>query len=950
MLEDVKEILIGIVIFLFLLMLIGSTISSAECNGAANKSAVALVSAINAVSDPNFPEYPSDGVPKNDENKYFQIAPIMLCDKLSAKGAGAAWHMNFPEYEIMYETWPESHWYNAWSEEYPWSGSAGSALMFTALLKAPGLMFKGTKFLVKLTSNVVTGRIVALFYGKMQRVINFVGGKAKLQQKAAQAASRNSDSIVMKIFKQADDMPTTSRQAYKGMAEMATEANPQKLHLDEFKKTGMLKSQGAKHSWWQCKAAACKGKLYVDPDMVGELKSVNGKAAQKAKASELIAAYREGLSIEARKQFDTLVYIPQKWQRLERLYQWGGGKWSGFKSWAVKGATRIGRGIDNAIPLYSKIIKPIAQKIRSVKKAIGGAFDTKFVNGPADTKIEASNFRRLMVENEPFDAPVKNAAGDVIGTAKVPERQAFKNYVKNAWVDDPQIRNNVQKAAGREIKTAAEITDADLLKYSFNMENDIATHNYMQFRAVARTEGFGSELKSVSVYGGAKKTAQNDVMKGSLGGQNRKLTDAMDGADKANRKWTKTWDAPKGSSEYLPETMKEATELNTAERQLALKEGRPYIEPYPDSWSKEKFYNDVKLNSWGNKPDALELNIYGPTNDRALLGDAYTNAQTSLYESGVMSSTYGTLDRVGQPLKRTRIQKFDEAFAKGELRGIGKYAGKDAEEVMYSQFVRLTPSTPSRLISTYGKVKGAARIIFTKQRIRNWILIDIGRILGPSQVFPLTGGYQVTRVTQHAISEPDVIEGGCVSNGICVAIHSGADYYSFPLNESANSYSVKLWRPSPSWGARTPVPIFISTLWFRALGPTENPRFYTVSPCFALYRVWKKGSTVFVSAPIDEGSGYPLKMGHIENYPEEPKYDTASYCYAGYNSVWGIDDAPQFTYYTTLFAAQLAAAYAVCCGGTVGFGCASCWSPAFKVAGIATSLELVEEVTRHAGS
>lgn len=157
-----------------------------------------------------------------------------------------------------------------------------------------------------------------------------------------------------------------------------------------------------------------------------------------------------------------------------------------------------------------------------------------------------------------------------------------------------------------------------------------------------------------------------------------------------------------------------------------------------------------------------------------------------------------------------------------------------------------------------------------RQMAGRWMFIDFrGRApWTPLVEFAPGGGVYTMRQTEAMITEPK--EGGCEWNSICLVSKTTATAVS--LNESTAGYSVKLWRPKPSRTER--LPIYIQTAWFYA-SVEENPRMYLVSPCFGQAKVWKSGSTVYVTVNKCKTPG---TAGCAQS---------ANYCYADSTLVWG---------------------------------------------------------------
>lgn len=115
---------------------------------------------------------------------------------------------------------------------------------------------------------------------------------------------------------------------------------------------------------------------------------------------------------------------------------------------------------------------------------------------------------------------------------------------------------------------------------------------------------------------------------------------------------------------------------------------------------------------------------------------------------------------------------------------------------------------------------------------------------------------------------------GCQGNSICIYSHGARMEYPFYLSEDAQKFSghIKVWRPVEVWKQILG--------WQAALQHiSPNPRFYVVSPCYAIAKIWKTEDDIFV---------YPEKVN---------MNDTASnYCYAdtnlvnAYTAIWFTSD------------------------------------------------------------
>lgn len=114
---------------------------------------------------------------------------------------------------------------------------------------------------------------------------------------------------------------------------------------------------------------------------------------------------------------------------------------------------------------------------------------------------------------------------------------------------------------------------------------------------------------------------------------------------------------------------------------------------------------------------------------------------------------------------------------------------------------------------------------------------------------------------------------GCEGNSICVYSYGSMSENPIYLDESADKYDVRVWRPVlwlPSW-----------QVVFQSI--PSNPRFYVVSPCVANAKIWKTTyngkPTIFV---------YPEKV-YLEG-------EASNYCYADeglvnqYVTIWFLSD------------------------------------------------------------
>ncbi len=114
----------------------------------------------------------------------------------------------------------------------------------------------------------------------------------------------------------------------------------------------------------------------------------------------------------------------------------------------------------------------------------------------------------------------------------------------------------------------------------------------------------------------------------------------------------------------------------------------------------------------------------------------------------------------------------------------------------------------------------------------------------------------------------------CEGNSMCVYSHAVQIEQPFYMNETANRYFIRTWRPVDTYKQ--------AVGWQAALMHVpEHPRFYVVSPCFAIAKIWKTKyngeDTIFIK-------------------PEKCDVEASNYCYAdedlvnNYVLIWAASD------------------------------------------------------------
>ncbi len=118
----------------------------------------------------------------------------------------------------------------------------------------------------------------------------------------------------------------------------------------------------------------------------------------------------------------------------------------------------------------------------------------------------------------------------------------------------------------------------------------------------------------------------------------------------------------------------------------------------------------------------------------------------------------------------------------------------------------------------------------------------------------------------------------CGGNSICLLNKNNLET-PFYLNKSADKFFIRVWRPVEAWKQWAGIQAAIMHV-------PQHPRFYVVSPCFAIAKVWK---TIYNGEPT------------IFIYPEKKETPGSSnYCYADSNlinqyvAIWAISDILSF--------------------------------------------------------
>lgn len=258
-------------------------------------------------------------------------------------------------------------------------------------------------------------------------------------------------------------------------------------------------------------------------------------------------------------------------------------------------------------------------------------------------------------------------------------------------------------------------------------------------------------------------------------------------------------------------------------------------------------------------------------NQRRKLYEAYAAEYSKRYEPIVNELPKGKRIVVEEAQQEVNYKALDDLFKsppKTIYEAIEVPSGEKAtDEMMRIYFPKTLDPDKAAAWSTM------------KNKLKGWFFIRLNRIY-PTTLLANPGGIWVPSSKFVTDVAAERLSAGCYRNSLC--LYAAGKFNVYPLQDSVEGYSIKIWRPKPSWAER--MPIGIQTVWFQTSVP-EHPNFYTVSPCLSKYYVWKHGGTIYISAGFDTTTGEKTtcpvfdENGNIKTAP--------NYCYADYNYVWG---------------------------------------------------------------
>lgn len=171
LISDALGIVVAIVIFIFLVALFYKVFGSLECEKLAISTAEALRVGIDKVGlEDKVSPYYGEGIPPDNAKDQFAVVPIRLCQRSTGGdltvsipfvninlatiplpfSTGSALSAQMPDYILVYETFPESPFWGAWTESKPFESGAVNSIMTYAVIRwGPKVLYNIGKFIAK---------------------------------------------------------------------------------------------------------------------------------------------------------------------------------------------------------------------------------------------------------------------------------------------------------------------------------------------------------------------------------------------------------------------------------------------------------------------------------------------------------------------------------------------------------------------------------------------------------------------------------------------------------------------------------------------------------------------------------------------------------------------------------------------------------------------------------
>jgi hypothetical protein len=530
------------------------------------------------------------------------------------------------------------------------------------------------------------------------------------------------------------------------------------------------------------------------------------------------------------------------------------------------------------------------------------------------------NFKESMADSETLAIQTGNLKKIALRTEN---KELVRQDVIERIATDADLKSELAKLAGKTIDDANDITDDLIVKYISSQTRAQALKNLVL--VLPRDLDKASEIAAVATtrLGKDAKTEINRIVKL----QKTNPSKAQEDLVALQKEYQTPWDDFQGKGDFM-EKISEGYKINGQ-----------------DAFVTEEIAKEVYEST---RLSMAKRGVFSMSASSSGLKSAAQSVQNDLY--------YASLKQSERYSAASVIDYFNMHIV--DSSNIDQFAGRKAATYFWQRTKRGVLLDLNRIGQGYDPVTGTVPISFAAFNI-------------------IPGEFAIKKALNQETDD-------CGSNELCKITKGQAtgatdSMTSYPFDNAVEgNLQVKLYRPKPGIGDRTPIGVNTALLYSSVSGcsdpttcPDESPNFYVVSPCFATAKVWKSADgTIFVSLEkekkCDVGSCEQSTISINMTVPETtlpfigiqtPSYyfgdmqvtptsaDTPNYCYADAEYIWGEDLTKGNLLTTGDVPSEIThfAAYGICAGactaaltiGTAGTGTAaairSCLKPCAMV-------------------
>ncbi len=823
MIERAIEIVITIVIFMIIAYTFIDIFGTPSCQSLANQTAQQLRFAINEVADgTNVLPFQTNDPSFNEpsDSKYYTTVPIRLCQQYGTYSFFQSFLGGMPEYQIYYEKFPEGGG-GSWNEAYPWSGGAASSLVFWGAMR--GVTF-GLKGAITLTRTIRTWKAIQIGYKAMdvaQDRISFF--KYLIHPKTFQ------DILSDKV----DEFVKLGRPV-QTLIDRVGEEDAGKL-LKYFGDAGLIET--------------VQGPLGLQYYAVGDKLVINGNDIPATVVEKVPDLSSPG----------SFITKPQKVAVL--IQPDGTLDWNYVELLDMSAPTPAGYQL--------QMINPREQMKDIIESLKDSGQLAKAQQLAEDFALDDTSGKTLesALDKPNFLKRISNA---------VKEKWTYmKDYLKShlylgsseEFATETGYKTATRAQAAEELAVATEfLSDGSpnpVYKFFTLSDGTVVTADDFReaIRPLLKSEDYGKNLiKKIRYFAGvygipiAPEVTPDDAMKvlariwkengGGLG---------IHHESSFVRIWNRITDAvklTKGDAGEIASLPAGGTFSNS------------YTQPSYVDWMRDELKKLPNYDKW-----------FAPYETQLTVGTAGRN--------GIISNLQGIyidLQAKYPALPQEQLNKLFDLEAE-------KFQWKNfvAELILNEKPIGDPLRNPSEVQEIIKRQWGMVLGIMDKNY--DALPVDLERLFGikyagkqASKMLFIDG---TALVAPNSWLAKGLILGemteGCRGNSICLYIQGSQAEAPYYMDENATNYTVRVWRPIEPWKQWAG--------WQAALQHVPaHPRFYVVSPCFAVAKVWKTSldgqPTIFV---------HPIKI--------EMEGGSSNYCYAdtdlinAYTTIWAASDA-----------------------------------------------------------